>query len=132
MLISYGAQNLRKFYATLNTDLKNYLPRLHSRIPHRIVPLIWNDPVIQKIALIVSSTRQLQTSELRRVATPGAHELKHKLNARSFEARPSSGKRLSRPQDYPAKYVTAYGLIDQDRLHFAFGSFVWMRKGSVF
>ena len=52
VLVSYGAQNLRKFYSSINTDFKNYLNRLHSRIPHRIVPLIWNDPVIQKIAMI--------------------------------------------------------------------------------
>lgn len=115
MLISYGAQNLRKFYATINTELKNYLPRLHSRIPHRIVPLIWNDPVIQKIAMIVSSTKQLQTNEMRRlVESPGLAELKNKLNVRNPEQRPTS-KRLNRTADYPAKYVTAYGLSDQGR-----------------
>ena len=62
VLISYGAQNLRQFYSSINTDLKNYLHKLHARIPHRIIPLIWNDPVIQKIALIISSTKQLRSN----------------------------------------------------------------------
>lgn len=60
-MISYGAQNLRQFYSSINNDLKIYLHKLHARIPHRIIPLIWNDPVIQKIALIISSTKQLQS-----------------------------------------------------------------------
>lgn len=119
VLISYGAQNLRKFYATINTELKNYLPRLHNRIPHRIVPLIWNDPVIQKIAMIVSSTKQLQTNEQMRRMTdsPGLTELKNKLNVRNLDQRPIS-KRLNRTADYPAKYVTAYGLSNQDKYSF--------------
>jgi hypothetical protein len=56
VLISYGAQNVRQFYASVNTNFKNYLQKLHSRIPHRIIPLIWNDPVIQKLAYIISSS----------------------------------------------------------------------------
>jgi hypothetical protein len=63
------------------------------------VPLIWNDPVIQKIAMIISSTRQLQTIQqvashapvesvaATRPDSPGLAELKSKLNVKS---RPSS------------------------------------------
>lgn len=61
VLISYGAENIREFYASLNNDFRNYLRRLHTRIPHKIIPLIWNDPVIQKLALILSSSYKLKT-----------------------------------------------------------------------
>ena len=60
MLISYDAQNLNHFYSTINKNFRNYLSRLHSRIPPRIVPLIWNDPVIQKLALVISSSKKFK------------------------------------------------------------------------
>jgi hypothetical protein len=55
VLISYGPHNIRQFYTNINTNFKSYIKTLHSRIPNRIVPLIWNDPVIQKLAKILSS-----------------------------------------------------------------------------
>lgn len=60
MLISYDAQNLNHFYSTINKNFRNYLTRLHSRIPPRIVPLIWNDPVIQKLALVISTSKNFK------------------------------------------------------------------------
>jgi hypothetical protein len=55
LLVSYGAQNMRNFYTTINGNFKCYLKRLNCKIPQRIVPLIWNDPVIQKLAKIISN-----------------------------------------------------------------------------
>lgn len=67
MLISYGAENIREFYSTLNSDLRFYLRRLHTRIPHKIIPLIWNDPVIQKLALILSTSYQFKSRAVNKV-----------------------------------------------------------------
>lgn len=60
MLISYDFQNLNHFYDTINSSLKCYLNQLHSRIPARIVPLIWNDPVMQKLAKVISSSKDIK------------------------------------------------------------------------
>lgn len=67
VLISYGAENIREFYSTLNSDLRFYLRRLHTRIPHKIIPLIWNDPVIQKLALILSTSYQFKSRAVNKV-----------------------------------------------------------------
>lgn len=57
---------------------------------------------------------------MRRMAdSPGLTELKNKLNVRNLDQRPTS-KRLNRTADYPAKYVTAYGLSDQEKYSFFF------------
>ncbi|CAF0708647.1 unnamed protein product [Brachionus calyciflorus] len=60
LLISYDTQNFNQFYSTINRNFKCYFNRLHSRIPPRIVPLIWNDPVMQKLALIISSSKKFK------------------------------------------------------------------------
>jgi hypothetical protein len=43
------------FYDTINFSFGHYLRRLHTRIPNRIIPLIYNDPVMQKLASIIGS-----------------------------------------------------------------------------
>lgn len=63
MLISYDFQNLNHLYHTINSSLKCYISQLHSRIPPRIVPLIWNDPVMQKLAMVISSSKNFKQQQ---------------------------------------------------------------------
>ena len=65
VLLSYGAQNLDVIHTILRNSFPNYIKKLHSRIPPRIVPLIWNDPVIQKLALIISTSNQIKNKRSR-------------------------------------------------------------------
>lgn len=82
MLISYDAQNLNHFYKTINTSLRNYLDHLHSRIPQRIVPLIWNDPVMQKLAMVISSSKKFRQKKAKTPATQltGLYQIEPRLD----------------------------------------------------
>ncbi len=64
LLLSYGAQNLDQIHSILNNAFPGYIKKLHSRIPPRIVPLIWNDPIIQKLALIIATSNQIKNKKV--------------------------------------------------------------------
>jgi hypothetical protein len=63
--MSYGAQNLDHIHTILNSAFPGYIKKLHSRIPPRIVPLIWNDPIIQKLALIIGTSNQIKNKKVK-------------------------------------------------------------------
>ena len=58
MLISYGAENIRQYYSNVNNGFKGQLRKLNTKIPYPIIPLIWNDPVVQKLAMVISNSNK--------------------------------------------------------------------------
>ncbi|CAF0824785.1 unnamed protein product, partial [Didymodactylos carnosus] len=55
LLQSHGAPQSSQYIQQIYRSYPKFLPLLHSRIPQRIIPLIWNDPLIQKLASIMGN-----------------------------------------------------------------------------
>jgi hypothetical protein len=73
VLISYGAENIRQYYSNVNNSFKGQFRKLNAKIPLPIIPLIWNDPVVQKLAMVISNSNKRIKSDKK---NPNIHNVK--------------------------------------------------------
>ncbi|CAF0723062.1 unnamed protein product [Didymodactylos carnosus] len=91
LLQSHGAPQSSQYIQKIYRSYPKFLPLLHSRIPHRIIPLIWNDPIIQQLASIMGNKGDdspIEQTERKKLRLP-RHILKfgfRELNDNSNEA----------------------------------------------
>lgn len=57
-----GAANSPNYIHQIIRTYPKFTPLLHARVPRDLVPIIWNDPVLKRLAAIVSNKPVRSTS----------------------------------------------------------------------